>query len=70
MASNGMEAATALQEDPCRILAIDSKHRQEFLDVFSGAALSPKEVASVTGVNTGHGARATLTLYILPQEKR
>ncbi|MDR3423773.1 MAG: glycosyltransferase family 39 protein [Alphaproteobacteria bacterium] len=69
MTTNGEDAAADLKQDSCRVAAIDAKHKQEFLDSFANAAEKPTEVGVITGLNSGHGAGAALTLYILAGRK-
>ena len=66
MAKTGDEAALALKQNSCRVVIIDDKHKQEFVDAFANAAHKPKEARSVGGLNSGRGKQASLTIFILP----
>jgi 4-amino-4-deoxy-L-arabinose transferase-like glycosyltransferase len=63
LAANGVEAAAALKQDPCRIAVIGNADKPAFLFAFNGDAQQPVEASTIQGLNTGHGAKTTLTLY-------
>ncbi|MGB9151613.1 MAG: glycosyltransferase family 39 protein [Alphaproteobacteria bacterium] len=67
---NAADAAKALKEDSCRVAVIDDRNKQDFLDAFAGAPQQPKESGTIGGLNSGHGAQMTLTIYLLPQVAR
>jgi len=67
MPFNSIDAANALKQNPCRVAVVDAKHRQEFLDAFSGDATQPQESGTIEGLNSGHGAQIAMTIYVLPK---
>lgn len=66
MAPDGAAAARALQQDSCRIAVITAKNIPAFLSAFPDSAPRPVAVRTITGLNSGHGGAATLTLYRMP----
>jgi hypothetical protein len=66
LAKSGGEAAEALKQDPCRVAVVGDRQKQEFLDAFAQAKAKPQEAGVLTGLNSGHGSKATLTLFVLP----
>lgn len=70
MAANGIHAADALKRNDCRVAVIDNAHKQEFIDAFKGDARQPRESGTIGGLNSGHGAQAAMTIFLLPQAAR
>ncbi len=66
MAKTGVEAAKALKEDACRVVVIDDKHKQEFIDAFAKEKRKPQEAGKIDGLNSGRGKQTLLTVFVRP----
>jgi 4-amino-4-deoxy-L-arabinose transferase-like glycosyltransferase len=66
MAKTGIEAANALKEDSCRVIVIDDKNKQEFIDAFAKEKRKPQEAGKIDGLNSGRGRQTLLTVFVRP----
>jgi 4-amino-4-deoxy-L-arabinose transferase-like glycosyltransferase len=65
LAMNGLEAADDLKRNSCDVVVINGDQKDEFVGAFSGAAYQPRPLATINGLNSGHGSQVDMFIYAI-----